>query len=242
MLTEWLDEYTEYRRFFMLKWIVAAIAVILLIAGVAWMNWRNSPMREIERSSAAVENAKSWHYHTVRTYTGQPSNTFDKDTFCPSFQHTIQSGTDHSGAPIVFDTIIYFGRSYSRVAGQWASSTGRQADINAQGSIPIFECPHGSIGSDENSLPYDAILKDGTVQRGGTREVEGDSCRDYEMGVATPHDPQEKEFHFSMCINEQDHLPRETRRTVPGSEQEGVSTFTQWNAMTEPQMPAGFPR
>ena len=105
----------------MLKWIVAAIAVILLIAGVAWMNWRNSPMREIERSSAAVENAKSWHYHTVRTYTGLPSNTFDKDTFCPSFQHTIQSGTDHSGAPIVFDTIIYFGRSYSRVPGQWAS-------------------------------------------------------------------------------------------------------------------------
>jgi hypothetical protein len=45
-----------------------------------------------------------------------------------------------------------------------------------------------------------------------------------------------------MCINEQDHLPRETRRTVPGSEQEGVSTFTQWNAMTEPQLPAGFPR
>jgi hypothetical protein len=67
----------------MLKWIVAAIAVILLIAGGAWMNWRNSPMREIDRSSAAVENAKSWHYHTVRTYTGQPSNTFDKDTFCP---------------------------------------------------------------------------------------------------------------------------------------------------------------
>src|SRR5260370_17004825 len=164
----------------MLKWIVGAIAVILLIAGVEWMNWRNWAMRGIERSSGGVENAKSWDYHTVRKYTGQPSNTFDKDTFCPSFQRTIQSGTDHSGAPIVFDTIIYFGRSYSRVAGQWASSTGRQADINAQGSIPIFECPHGSIGSDENSLPYDAILKDGTVHRGGNREVEGEFGRHYE--------------------------------------------------------------
>src|SRR5260370_28031774 len=132
MLTEWLDEYTEYRRFFMLKWIVAAIAVILLIAGAAWMNWRNSPMREIERSSAAVENAKSWHYHTVRTYTGQPSNTFDKDTFCPSFQHTIQSGTDHSGTPIVLDTIIDFERSYSRGARTCASSPARHTDITAQ--------------------------------------------------------------------------------------------------------------
>jgi hypothetical protein len=226
----------------MWKWIVAAVVVILLIQSLLWMSWRNSPMREIERSSAAVENAKSWHYHTVRTYTGQPPNTFDKDTFCPTFQHTIQSGTDHNGAPIVFDTIIYFGRSYSLVAGQWASSGGRQADINAQGSISIFECPHGSIGSDENSLPYDAILKDGTVRRGEIRDVEGDSCRDYEIAVPTPHDPQEKEFQFSMCIKEQDHLPRETRRTAPGAEQEGVSTFTQWNAMTEPQLPAGFPR
>jgi len=72
--------------------------------------------------------------------------------------------------------------------------------------------------------------------------VEGDSRCDYEIAVATPHDPQEKELHFSMCINEQDHLPREARRTAPGAQQEGVSTFTQWNAMTEPQLPAGFPR
>lgn len=218
----------------MSKWIVATLIVIALIAVLGWMNWRNSPMREMEKSSAAVDNAKSWHYHSVRTFAGQPPNTFDKDTFCPTFQRTIQSGTAQNGAPIVFDTIIYFGHSYSQVAGQWASSG------NRQGSVPIFECPHGPIGSDENSLPYDAILKDGKVRRGGVRNVEGDSCRDYEIVVATPHDPQEKEFQFSMCINEQDHLPRETRRTAPGADQEGVTTLTQWNAVTEPQLPAGF--
>jgi hypothetical protein len=226
----------------MAKWIVAAVVVILLMVGAAWMNWRNSPMREIEKSGAAVESAKSWHYHTVRTYAGLPPSTFDKDTFCPSFQRTVQSGTDRNGAPVVIDTIIYFARSYSHTGDQWVTSGGRQADINAQGSLPIFECPHGPIGSDENSLPYDAILKDGTVRRGGVRDVEGDSCRDYEIAVPTPHDAQEKEFQFSMCINEQDHLPRETRRTPPGAQQEGVSTYTQWNAMNEPQLPAGFPR
>jgi hypothetical protein len=226
----------------MLKWFSAGLVVILLIAGLAWMNWRNSPMREMERSSAVVESAKSWHYHSMRTPPGLPPDTFDKDTFCPTFQRTIQSGTDRNGAPVVFDTIIYFGRSYSHVGDQWTASTGRQADINAQGSLPIFECPNRALGSDENSLPYESILKDGTVQRGGVREVEGDSCRDYEVAVATPHDPQEKEFKFSICISEQDHLPRQTRRTAPGSDQESVSTYTQWNAVTEPQLPAGFPR
>ncbi|MFY9804915.1 MAG: hypothetical protein WA211_09750 [Candidatus Acidiferrales bacterium] len=218
----------------MAKWIVAALVVILLIVGMAWMNWRNSPMREIEKSGAAVESAKSWHYHTVRTPPGLPPDTIEKDTFCPSFQRTVQSGTDRNGAPIVFDTINYFGHSYSQTGGQWTTS--------GPGSVPIFECPHLAIGSDENSLPYDAILKDGVVRRGGVRDVEGNSCRDYEIAVATPHDTQEKEFHFSMCINEQDDLPRETRCTPPGAQQEGVSTYTQWNAMSEPQLPPGFPR
>lgn len=226
----------------MLKWIVAGLVVILLIAGLGWMNWRNSPMREMERSSAAVDSAKSWHYHSVRTPPGLPPDTFDKDTFCPSFQHTIQSGTDRNGAPIVFETVIYLGRSYGLVAGRWVSSGGRQADINAQGSIPIFECPNRVLGSDENSLPYESILKDSSVRRGGVRQVESDSCRDYEIAVPTPHDAQEKEFQFSMCINELDHLPRETRRTPPGAQLEGVSTYTQWNAMSEPQLPTGFPR
>jgi hypothetical protein len=220
------------------KWIAVAGLVIVLATGLGWWNWRTSPMREMERSQKAAGDAKSWHYHNLHYFPASAPETFDIDTFCPAFQHTIRTGaTDQNGNPRVIDSIIYFGRSYGRVDGQWVLSPG-----NAQGSLPIFECDRGSLGSDDNSLPYDAILADGSVRRGGVRSVGGETCRDYEIAVATSHDPAEKEFRFSMCINELDHLPRETRRTPPGASEERASDYSQWNAFSEPQLPADFPR
>jgi hypothetical protein len=227
----------------MVKWGAVAVAILLLVAGLGWWTWSHSPLREIERSDAAVAKATNWHYHTVhlnRVDPSVPPETVDEDIFCPTFLHTTLSSLDRTGVPIVRDSIIYFGRSYNHLADAWVLAGGRQADINAQGSLPIFECLKGAMGSDDDSLPYKAITETGTVRQGGVSDAGGDSCRYYDVAVPTPQDPAEKEFRFSMCINEQDHLPRETRRTPPGATVEGVSTFTRWNAYTEPQLPPGF--
>lgn len=221
--------------------IVLAIAVILVAAGLLRLNWVNSPMREIERSETAVGHAKSWHYHTMLVFAGYAPETLDTDTFCPSFQRTLRKGTGQDGTPRVIESINFFGRVYGYAGGEWRVSQGRQVDMNAQGSIPIFECLNGAIGNDNNSLPYAAIIQDGKVRRGAVRSVGGESCTDYEITVATPHDPQEKEFRFAICINEQDHLPREVRRTPPGSDKESISDYSQWNALSKPDLPEGFP-
>lgn len=118
----------------------------------------------------------------------------------------------------------------------------RPTPADDQGAGAIFDCQQGPVGSDQNAAPYDAIIDDATVKRGDVRDVEDGPCRDYDIALPTPHDPAEDEFQFSMCINERDHLPREIRRTPPGSNQEQVSTYTQWNALAEPPLPAGFPR
>jgi hypothetical protein len=194
-------------------------------------------MREIERSRDAVAAMNSWHYHRVRLNLGPgiPPETNDMDTTCPSFRRGIQSGTGYDGAPRTSDYITYFGRTYMHVGDQWVSAG------SSQGPAAIFECMKNvAIGNDENSLPYDAIIEDGNVQRSTIGEVAGESCRNYEISVPTPHDPEEKEFRFTLCIGEQDHLPRETRRTRPGSTQEGVSTYTQWNNLDKPQLPPDF--
>lgn len=224
--------------------VVVAAVFVFAAAVLGWVKWLTSPMREIERSRAAVARAKSWHYHTVRINPSAPElppETIDQDTFCPSYQRTIQSGTNSNGGPVTFDYINFRGRVYGRSGDRWLASRGRQADMNGQGSIPIFECLKGTLGTDGNSLPYEAIFAGGDAKRGGIRDVGGASCRDYEISVPTPHDVKEKEFRFSMCINERDHLPRETRRTPPGSSQEDVSTYTQWNAWAEAPLPPRFP-
>jgi len=70
-------------------------------------------------------------------------------------------------------------------------------------------------------LPLDSFIEDGSVKRGVLRQVNGDSCRDYQVSAPTPHDPAERKFEFTICINELDHLPRETRRTAPFALHEG---------------------
>jgi len=229
------------KKFLSPAWMTTAAVLALLGAGLLWVNWRTAPMREIERSKEAMAEAKSWHYHTVRYFVNLPPEMDDADLFCPVFRHSVSNTTNSSGSSLIREDISYFGRGYNRVGDQWLLNQVRQAEINSQTSMPIFECQNGPIGSDENALPYDAIISDGTVRRGDVRDVEGESCRDYYIGVPTPHDPAETEFRFSICINERDHLPRETRRTPPGSDQERVGTYRQWNAFSEPQLPTGFP-
>jgi len=227
----------------MKKWLGVAAALIVGVVVLGRMMWLNSPMREIERSRDAVAAAKSWHYHTVRYIPGLPLETYDIDTLCPGFQHFIDSTTRiQDDAPLVRDTITYAGYTYVLQGGRYVipGNTQYRIDANAARNDHILECDVGPIGADQNSLPYKAILE-GSVTRGAEHEVEGNTCRDYDVTVSTPHDPEEKEFHFSICINEADHFPRQTRRTPPGYSHEGVGTYTQWNLMREPPLPPEIP-
>jgi hypothetical protein len=219
--------------------LVIVVAVILLIAvGAGWILRRDSPMREIEHSRDAVAAITSWHYHSVRYVPGRPPETIDMDILCPSFQRRTSSYVDEKGATQTRETIRYFSNDYNLVGDRWLAATKTAAQANTDPGI--FECRTdvGPLGGDEYSLPYAGIIEDGSVKRGELKDVTGESCREYDVSVPTPHDPKEKDFRFSICIVERDHLPRETRRTLPDSAQEGVSLYRQWNAMKEPQLPA----
>ena len=229
----------DFSGLLMPKSILFTAGGLLLVALCGWTMWRNSPMREIERARAAVAGANGWHYHTIRFNPASPGvvqDTIDKDTVCPSYQRTIQAGLDYKGEPAVFDSINYLGHVYGHVDGQWVLPRGATSPRD----IPIFECEGGPMGGDETSLPFAAILEDGTARQGGLRDVDGESCRDYEIAVPTPHDPAEKEFRFTICINEQDHLPRQTRRIPSGRTQELASTYKQWKNHATPELPPDF--
>jgi len=217
---------------FVPKLLVAVAGILLCVVGVVTVVRRNSPMREIERSRDALVAVRSWHYHVSRYFAGQPPMTVDKDTFCPSFQHLIASSEDANGVTQVRESLRYFSDNYNRVGDQWLAAR--------QSSEEIFDCRTGPIGQDNDSLPLSAVIDHATVARRDLRNVDGDSCRDYEIAVPTPHDPQEEDFRFSICINERDHLPRETRRTPPNAGHEWVATYRQWNATSEPQFPSDF--
>jgi hypothetical protein len=211
------------------KLIIAVAAMLLLVVAGAWAFRRNSPMREIERSRDALANVKSWHYHTVRLIPSRTPETQNIDFLCPVFEHSISSTVNDSGVIEVREQIRNFNTFYNRIDGRW---------VSGQQSAPIFECGVGPLGTDEYSLPLAGVIEDGSAKRGEALTIGGDSCREYEISVDTPHDPKEKTFVFTLCINEKDDLPRQSRRVLPETGQEGISTFSQFNAITTPQLPA----
>jgi len=216
--------------------VVGAAAIVLFTT--SRIIYRNSPMREIERSRDALAGIHSWHYHTVRYIQNQPPETIDMDTVCPNFQHRTSSIVDARGETQVHESIHYFNHYYNHVGDQWPQAK-TQAGFTDPG---IVECDAGPIGSDENSLPLASVIENGTVKRGELKQVDGVSCREYQISTLTPHDPAERIFEFTICINQLDHLPRETRRTPPFAVHEGVTEFSQWNVLNEPDLPPEIAR
>jgi hypothetical protein len=225
------------------KWLMISAAVIgtVLLGLASWRHYQQKAlMHEIELSRDAVASAKGWHYHRIHKVAGYSLQTIDADTTCPIFQHSIVAADGPDGSPLVRESINYFGTSYVRLNGQWVQSKGRQMDNDAQGTIEIVECTKGPLGLDDNSLQYAAVIEDGSVVRGEVQNVAGETCRDYQVSVPTPDDPQEKTFQFTICINELDHFPRETRRVQPGTNEETVSRYSNWTASSDPQLPPDF--
>jgi len=174
--------------------------------------------------------------HTVRIFGTIPPETVDVDVVCPSFQHRIAQGARTDGTLASYEYIALNGHIYNRVADQWILSKTPAPDM--------WNCDHHGtlLDGDGNSLPYAAILDEATIRRGELRESGDESCRDYEIAVPTPTNILEREYRFFLCINDRDHLPRQTRRTVRGSDHEDVILYSHWNQNNEPALPADFPR
>jgi len=217
------------------KWMIIVAVSVATLGGACLVEWARAPKREIQRSRAALLNAKSWHLHTVRVFLNIPPETDDMDVVCPGFERRIARGALDDGTPIVREYIKFRGQVYNRVEDQWMLSK-TPADT-------MWDCDqHGSLlDGDGNSLPYAAILDEGTIRRLQLRQSGNETCRDYEVVIPVPTNILEREYRFFLCINETDHLPRETRRTPRGSDHEDVKTYSEWNDRTEPLLPSDFP-
>jgi hypothetical protein len=207
------------------------LAVLPLVAYVLW--W-NSPVREIRRTHDALFQQKTWHLHAVRNYQGIPPQTDDTDYFCPSFAHWVNQYTDWRGAPAVRETIRYNGALYTLTNGRWTKTSDR---------AEIFECRHEPLmNGDGIALPFEMLGRGTKIHRGEVRTVGGDTCRDYDFIVPNPYDMLHKDYRFTMCVNELDHLPRQTRRDPSISGREDSVEYSKWGDLPEPPLPYGIPQ
>lgn len=211
--------------------LLLALALALL-AGVAYGFWWHSPRNELRRTRDALPCQKSWHVHTVRVFQNIPPETDDRDFFCPGFEHELAHYTDAYGNPAVRESIRLDHSYYNLIDGRW---------VKTNGPTQVLECRHEPlIEGDGISLSFDAILRQGSIHRGAVRSFGDNSCRDYEIVVPTPTNILEREYRFTMCINERDHLPRETCRTPRLTLQEDIIDYSNWAALSAPPISPGI--
>jgi hypothetical protein len=209
------------------------VLALALLVGAAYALWWHSPRNELRRTRDALLRQKTWHVHTIRVFQNIPPETDNRDFFCPGFEHEVAHFTDAYGNPAVRESIRLDHSYYNLIDGHWTK---------ANGATQVLECRHEPlIDGDGISLPFDASLRQGSIQRGVARTVGDDSCRDFEVVVPTPTNPLEREYRFTICINERDHLPRQTRRTPPLAFHEDVIDYSGWGALSEPPVPPEIP-
>jgi hypothetical protein len=208
------------------------VFVLALLVGVAYAFWWHSPRNELRRTRDALLRQKTWHVHTVRVFQNIPPETDDRDFFCPGFEHEVARYTDAYGNPAVRESIRLDHSYYNLIEGRW---------VKANGPTQVLECRQPPLmKGDGIALPFDAVLRDGSFRRGSTRTVGEDSCRDYDIVVPTPTNILERDYRFTLCINERDHLPRQTRRTPLLAVQEDAIDYSGWGALSEPPIPTGI--
>jgi len=191
--------------------------------------------RELERTRLALTQAKSWHVHYVEA-TDYDTKTIDEYIICPSFRRQTIHTVSKSGSAFDYEAFTNADKTYFRYLGR-----NNQWQLNTQYSAGQFKgCGQGPLIEYGAGLPLDDFIQKASIKRGIIRS-EGDVvCRDYEMSYPTPGQIHPT-FDQTLCIDEQDHLPRQVRHPLSGKKEDSVTVYSEWNQASEPELPSDLP-
>ena len=197
----------------------------LIIVGLVHRYTGPDPgIAELQRSRAALRDARSWHSHAIqKTAAGTLFREETKDISCPDdykLETFVPDGQRMTGFPPFYrsTTIHTSGMTYLRLDdASWMS--------NAPMSYAISLDCTGSPNVNGSKLFYDLdiVIAQGEVKSGERRHVGDDLCRDYSVSWAHDLTPR-----YIVCINEDDHLPR----LVDLRSAQWTYEFSAWNSTT----------
>jgi hypothetical protein len=215
--------------------LIAIAGFLVLAAGIGLYSLRQSPPHQspgndLKETAAALHSVRSWH----EDYEGPVGPKGDwmrssRDMVCPTGMHVIVDEPDADSIPIHREYFYTAKHIYYRSPGGWTGL----------GGTPINQClPPLHLDGVGIDLPLEDILSGARVFPRGTRMIGSASCRDYL--VKSPWRD------FIICVNQQDHLPREVVSSLFKDEQgEFVrperATYSRWNSVSEFDLPDGLP-
>ena len=221
----------------MRKWLSIAIGctilALLVFFGLA-RHERSMIRHDMEQTREALGRVNSFHFH----YEGpnflgnMPPMTQDVWVLCPDYRYEV---TRIQGGDLK-ETIYFEGGYYARTPEKWVKVPGVPSMPTVKGCGTL----NASYGL---GVPFDLdeMLDSHTTiaVNNQPRTIAGDPCYDYTVTIPTG-DVAKRSLIQNLCLNSDDHLPREVKFHGWGMDRDSVYTYDQWNKIEQPTFPEGF--
>jgi len=211
-----------------LVWIIGIIAIIVLIIFATVSPGK----KELKKQLVALDTVKSWKMDLQVSSNGRLLVQRTHEAQCPDMEHITEQGLVGSAEFIRMSNLVYY-----RKNGQpWVQDANTPQDLFMPFVTPrpCMSNPGGTTtspdsGDTEWKTELNRAIKDGTFTMGDMETVRGTPCRNWQVSWMNARNQL---VAYTMCINEQDHLPRRMQML-----RENVNMYFTWNVPVEVTAP-----
>lgn len=217
-----------------MKKTIAVVAVLIGIGVIAALLFGNPGKKEFQKQLDALQTVKSWRMDLQISRSGHLLARRTHEAHCPDMEHIQENGLEGVGEYIRLVNSVY----YRKGMGRWTNDINVPQDLFMPFSTPrpCMSNPGGSVsaadsGDTEWRDELKRAMKDGTFTKGDAETVGGTSCRNWQVSWINK---REQMVAYTMCLGEQDHLPRRIR-----SAGDNLNMYFEWNVpidVTAPDM------
>jgi hypothetical protein len=193
-------------------WLIARLVVAVVLVGwvATALFMPDSGKKELQRSLDAMKKVDSFHYTMVADTSFQHSEE-EADLVCSdeSYHRKTHVEQHRADGPFIFDTetLRSNGKAFRLLPdGLWTPDfSGMETPRNA--------CRHVAEGSETWIVPdLTKFIEHGMIEKGSKKTVDGKLCRQWKIADLSgpgPLLPNKVTSHVTLCLDVDDHLPRE---------------------------------
>lgn len=214
----------------MKKIIIASVIVVVL--GVIVFLMPSEGQREFKKQIEALETVHSWKMDLQVSSNSRLVARRTHEAQCPDMEQITEFGPEDEVQYVRMANLVY----YRKNRQTWYQDANVPQDLFMPivTPRPCMSNPGGTTTSPDSGAvewrtELNRAVKEGTFKKGELKTVNGSICRDWQVSWTNLRNQL---VAYTMCINEQDHLPRRIEML-----HENVNMYFKWNVPVEVQAP-----
>lgn len=211
-----------------LIWVSGIVVGVLLV----WYLSESPGKKEFKKQLEAMDTVKSWKMDLQVSSNGRMVAQRTHEAQCPDMEHITEYGPESEGEFIRMANLVY----YRKNGRPWVQDANTPKDLFMPivTPRPCMSNPGGTTtsadsGDTEWKSELNRAMKDGSFEKGQMDKVNGEACRNWQV---TWMNGRNQLVAYTMCINEQDHLPRRLQML-----RENINMYFTWNVPVEVKAP-----